>query len=406
MRQLWRSPTLRSAAVLGGAGLGFALANLILARALPTTEYALFTLVVALVNVGYAMAPAGIDGIVVRRHLEAGPHLLRRALLPSLAAGMVFAAIALAGYRTSIEIALLVLISTAAGGTLMVAAGQLQGEQRFGLSLTFHQSPNLCLFLAALAAAAAGATRARLPLFIWGGGFMLFAVAGWALLFRERLAKPHREAAFPWTEALSFAGVNAAGLLLVQLERLVIPYVLPLEELATYGVLAAIVGSLFRVLSMGVGYSLFPRLRAAPDIPHRRRLIAREVRLITVIVVLGSAAIWILTPLVEEWFLAGKYHLPGSLIVAALVVGVIKILNAFTKSTVSALAEPRELSIINLLGWVSVAVAIGAAVIGARWGLAGVIYGVGLGWLVRAISAMYLTARHLRLPATAPVAAP
>ena len=46
MRSLWRSATLRSVAVLGLSGLGFAVANLVLARALPTEEYALLTLVV------------------------------------------------------------------------------------------------------------------------------------------------------------------------------------------------------------------------------------------------------------------------------------------------------------------------------------------------------------------------
>ena len=53
---------------------------------------------------------------------------------------------------------------------------------------------------------------------------------------------------------------------------------------------------------------------------------------------------------------------------------------------------------VNVLGWVAVAVAVVAATAGARWGLAGVIYGVGIGWAVRAGSAFYLTSRHLRLP--------
>lgn len=120
------------------------------------------------------------------------------------------------------------------------------------------------------------------------------------------------------------------------------------------------------------------------------------------IVVSGSAAIWVLTPPVERLFLAGKYHLSGSLILAALITGVAKVLNAFTKSTVSALADTRELSAVNLFGWMSVVIAVVAATLGARWGLVGVIYGVGLGWLVRAVSAMYLTARHLRVPEVAP----
>jgi hypothetical protein len=81
-------------------------------------------------------------------------------------------------------------------------------------------------------------------------------------------------------------------------------------------------------------------------------------------------------------------------------------MNSFTKSTVTALATAPELSMVNILGWVSVALAIPAAMFGAKWGLAGVIYGVGFGWLLRALTALYVTLRHLRLPASIPVTAP
>ena len=62
--------------IYGASGLGFAGANLILARVLPTAEYGLFTLVIALVNLSFALAPSGVDGIVQRRQLDAGPILL------------------------------------------------------------------------------------------------------------------------------------------------------------------------------------------------------------------------------------------------------------------------------------------------------------------------------------------
>jgi O-antigen/teichoic acid export membrane protein len=55
VRKLWYSPTLRSVVIYGASGLGFAGANLVLARLLPTAEYALFTLVIALANLGCAV---------------------------------------------------------------------------------------------------------------------------------------------------------------------------------------------------------------------------------------------------------------------------------------------------------------------------------------------------------------
>ena len=388
--------------MLGLSGVGFAVANVMLARALTTTDYALFTLVVALVNVGYPLAPAGVDGVVNRLPLEAGPSLLRRILRTIVPAGLLFAAIGLVGYETSPSVTLMILVSTTAGGALMVAAGQFQSEQRFGISLALNQSPNVVLLLSAFWVVLAGTRGAGPPLLVWTAGFVAMAAAGWWLLFRERHAKPHRSVSFSWSEAFAIAGLSAAGLLLIQLERLLIPHLLPLHDLATYGVLAAIVGSLFRVLQMGVGYSLLPRLRAAPGVHERRRLIAREARLVIPIVALGSAAIWIATPYVERWFLSGKYHLSAALVLAALVTGVVKILNGFAQSTVSALADARELSVVSALGWAAVAIAVVAAIAGARWGLPGVIYGVGIGWLMRFSAALYMTARHLRLPAAAP----
>jgi O-antigen/teichoic acid export membrane protein len=390
--------------VYGASGLGFAGANLILARVLPTAEYGLFTLIIALINLGYALAPVGVDGIVQRRHLDAGPRLLWRTLIASFLVGGILVGVAELGYHMSSGMLAALFLSTVAGGAMAVAGAQFQSERRYAISLALTQSPNFTLLVAALAVVAFNSREVWLPIVISTLGFLLAATYGWWVLFRERNTKQGYGGWFPWGEALSIAGLNAAGLVLLQLDRLIIPQVLPVHDLATYGVLAAIVGSLFRVLQMGVGYTLVPRLRAAPTVEVRRRLIAHEAQLVGAMVVGGSVVIWFVTPLVERWFLQGKYHLGAALMLAALVSGVAKIMNSFTKATVTALASPAEVSMVNLLGWASVALAVPAAVFGARWGLVGVIYGVSLGWLTRAVTALYITLRHLRL--SSPVPAP
>jgi hypothetical protein len=405
VRRLWQSPTLRSAAVLGLAGASFAIANLVLARLLPTTEYALLTLVVALVHVGYPLAPGGVDWMVNRHQLEAGPRLLRQTMRVLVPVSLLFGAIGLIGYETSVPVALMIAFATLAGGALLVAAGQFQSEQRLWTSLAINQSPNLLLLVSALWVAVSGGRGASTPLLVWTGGLVLTAIVGWGVLFQERHAKPSRSVAFPWSEAFAIAGLSAAGVLLIQLDRLLIPHLLPLRDLATYGVLAAIVGSLFRVLQMGIGYSLLPRLRTAPGVLERRRMIAWEIQLVLSIVAVGSATIWVATPLVERWFLGDRYHLPPALVLAALVTGVVKIFNGFAQSTVSALADARELFLVSLLGWVAVGLAALGAIAGTRWGLTGVIYGIGFGWLVRAVISFYLIARHLRFPAATAVVA-
>jgi O-antigen/teichoic acid export membrane protein len=404
--RLWRSPTLRSAGVYAAAGGGFAGANLILARVLPQAEYAILTLVVALVNVGFAMAPLGVDGIVVRHHLEAGPRLLRKVLAATTLTAITFTGIGLAFYDVTPVLAAMVFVSILSGGTVVVAAAQFQAEQRFGISLAFLQSTNVVLLLAALVTVVSGVREAWLAILITTIGWVIAGIWGWTLLFQERHAKPHKSVDFRVREALAYSGVQTTGLILIQLDRLIIPHYLPLHDLATFGVLAAIAGSLFRVLQMGVGYSLVPRLRAAESVRERRRLVGHEARVVTGVVLVGSAAIAFLTPLVEHWFLQGKYHLTAALVLATIVSGVVKIFNAFTKAAASALATHRELGVVNLLGWVSLAIGIGAGMIGSHWGLAGVIYGVALGWFTRAVSALYIAARHLRYAEADPVGQP
>jgi hypothetical protein len=244
---------------------------------------------------------------------------------------------------------------------------------------------------------ATGARTAELAFVVLTVGLAVAAVFGWGLVLRER-HKASAPAAIPWSEALVLAGVSGAVMLFVQLERLVIPQVLSVADLALFGVLGAIAGSLFRLLQMGVGFGLLPRLRAATTVAERRLLIARELRFAIIISVAGAAGILVLTPLLERWFLEGKYHLSMALLVAALFSGIAKIAHAFARAAATALATPRELAFVNWAGWLSAALAVAAAVVAAPWGLTGVVYGIGLGWLAWAILAFGVVMHHLHLP--------
>ena len=99
-------------------------------------------------------------------------------------------------------------------------------------------------------------------------------------------------------------------------------------------------------------------------------------------------------------------HLAGTLVLAAIVSGIGKIANAFTKALASAMADPWERALVNIFGWVSVAISIVGAFVGARWGLAGLIYGVAIGWFMRSVFATVIILRHLRLPVSIPATAP
>jgi O-antigen/teichoic acid export membrane protein len=190
VKNLWSSPTLRTVALYGISGLAFAAANLILARVLPTAEYGLFTLVIALVNLGHALATGGVDGVVVRRHLKAGPKLLQRSMSAGLIVGLALTTIAGVVYHLTIPMLLVVFVSTVAGGLMMVAGARFQSEERFVISLALVQSPNLVLILAALTVVLSNEKGAWLPLLISALGFVLAASTGWWLLLSGRSVGP------------------------------------------------------------------------------------------------------------------------------------------------------------------------------------------------------------------------
>lgn len=397
MRYVPRS-TLRSMVVYGASGLAFLGANLLLARALATAEYALVTLVVALVTLGYHLAPVGLDGVVVRGRVDTGPALLKRVGAAAAIVGAALTAAALVFYGIAATTAALLMPACLAGALMLVAAARFQSEQRFVLALAFMTSPNLLLLAGAAATVALGQETAQVTLLVLTIGLAVSATIGWAIVLRERRSAAACPTEVPWHEAFALAGVSAAGMLFIQLERLVIPHLLPVEDLALFGVLAAIAGSLFRLLQMGVGFSLLPRLRNAATVFERRRLIGHEVRFAIAIAVSGAAGVLVATPLIERWLLADKYHLSTGLIVAALFSGVAKIAHAFARAAATALATQRELARVNGAGWVSVGLAVGAAFFATPWGLTGVVYGVGLGWLAWAAMMFAVVYRHLRLP--------
>jgi O-antigen/teichoic acid export membrane protein len=392
--KLPRSSTLMPMFFYAASGGAYAFANLLLARRLPERNYALFTLVLTMMTLAPALAAAGLDAVAVRGGLR---FVRRVALRVWLAAAAVAIALALATATYGVAPAGLglILVAGTAGGSTVVAAAEFQRRHRFVLSLMLLHAPNYALLAAAGLGTLAGVGGAWLPLAAMAAGFVVAAACGWRLVLAPS-PEATGSSAVPWREALALASTNVSGSIMTQLDRLIIPYVLPLGSLATYGALSSVAGSLFRVVQRGVGYALLPRLRAAPTVAERRRLVAGEARLVAVVALVGSLLIWLVMPAVEHWLLADRYQFSGPLVLATLVVGSTKLLQAFSRAAVTALADARELRLMNLFGWASLAISVAAAAVGARWGLVGVIYGVGLGWAFRTLAALAIMYQHLR----------
>jgi O-antigen/teichoic acid export membrane protein len=393
----------------GLGGVGFALGNLLLARALPPAQFGVFTLFFALVQIGVTLGPIGLEGQVNRR--PGGAVAATRALVTSTMVAAATAIFSWTQYGLNAALIVALVISITAGAISRVASAIFQSRLRFGLALTLSQGISVALLGMGAVAAIAGGARLWVLAALVAGYYVISASMGWRILARERPQGPPEEHSF--LEGLSLLGITAAAMILMQLERLLAPRLLTLEALATFAVVTTFVGSPLRMLQMGAGYTLLPRLSTASSSEQRRRLVRREA---VVVLLIGGAVVLVIlvaTPWVAGWLLAGKYHLSTALMIAALVSGAVKLADGFATTMVWALGSARQLAFLNWVSWTCAGVGVAGAWLGARWGLLGLMYGVTLAWVCRSAVAGTLAAKLLRgervtrdLPPGAPVRVP
>jgi O-antigen/teichoic acid export membrane protein len=392
---LWRSAALRAAAALGISGLALACGNLLLARVLPTGEFARFALFFAIVQIGINVGPFGADVILTRRHFDPGPHLHRQVFVTSAIAALVLAAIAKILYPLSNVLLALMLLAIAAGGVRVIAVSHFRSRQKFAVALLLTMSTNMGLLIASSIAFAVHADSAVLPAAAMAIALCIAAWLGSHAVAAGRTLTTNPAAGYPMSEAWSAVSFIGAGMVLGSLERLVTPGLLGLPALATFSVLATIAGSPFQMLHQGIGYTLLPSLRNAPNHAARRRVVIHEGLVAGAACVASSLVVWWLTPVIIRSVLADRYVIPWQLLLAAICVGYVKVFGSVASAAVNALGSGRDLARLSVAGWLAIAAAGLAAWFGARWGLSGVVYGVGVGWLLRALVAGRLAARYL-----------
>jgi hypothetical protein len=287
----------------------------------------------------------------------------------------------------------LLIICVCAGAIIMVAGAHFQAAQAFGRSLFYLRSQDFALLFASVAAIAVGAQRALTPFALLTAAFVAVAIAAW----RDAVgsAETGHGRRLSWHEAIAYLSLQLSGSLSMQLERLLTPVLLTLTDLATLGVVLALVGPPFRLLQMTAGYTLQPRLRAAESDAVRVRLLLSEGLTAAAIVLVISAVLWFATPLLTHLLLRDKVSVGPNLLFAVLVSGALKVSSGFAKACMTALASARELAFVGAIGWLAVAVAVLGAVVGARYGLSGLVYGVASGWALRVATAAWIVLRRL-----------
>jgi len=227
-------------------------------------------------------------------------------------------------------------------------------------------------------------------------GYALAGIFGWFKLLHKTQRDRSLRQSISAAEAISILGFSSALLFMIHIERLMIPRLLSIEALATFGVLMTVVGSPFHMLQLGISFTMLPRIRDANTGRRLRTLLKIESCFCFGTGILVGVIAWFIAPIMMDWVFSGKYVLSGGLILSAILCGLVKLLDSFVSTFITALGSSFELRLMGILSWVSFFVCVVGGYIGARWGLSGVIYGVGFGWFFRCIIATSFAVKYLR----------
>ncbi len=395
VRSLVSSPPAVSAGFFGLSGLSFALANLLFARVFSLEDYATLALLVAFVMFTSLIGMLGADGIVNRYRMAADRTLFLRVFASTSFVATATAAVIHTVYDVSGELAVVLAPVIVTVTLSRFCAAYLRSHFRLALSLFLNGSVNFSLLVAAIAGSLqliSGVLETMLLLLV-----LQFAIGFAAVIFvLKEYREPVSGIAYPWPEAVYYLLFSGSAAVLIQMERLITPAVLNLSDLAMLGVLLAIAGPPFRLLQFALGYDLLPRLRSASSASQRQKLLFDRCRLAIYLIVPMWGLVAIVVPVADTFFLSDDYTLSLSLISSVLVVGTVKAFTGIGDSFLTALASARRLRAVGVQSWVSIVASVLGATVGSSYGLEGVVYGVGLGWVARLALAVATIRRQFR----------
>jgi O-antigen/teichoic acid export membrane protein len=395
--RLLKSDSLRSAIGFAAGGAGFAAGNILLAKVMSPESFGVVALVLALNQFGVTFGPFGMEIVANRHRPRVGRRLGSFALAFATLTGMVAAAIAYFYYGLSAGIVALLLPMVMGSATGRVCSALFQGEHQFKLAMILSQAANYILLFIALLALGLSLNSEGFVLILMALGYVITSGLGWLVAYRT-VNKGRQEINLDvaFREGAAALGIGVGVEILSQFERLAIPKVGSVEMLGTYAVLAAVAGSPFRMIRIATAFSLVPRLRAVASAADARAVIVRESLTALSMAAASSVIIVLVAPLVFNTLLKGKYQIGLGLIGATIVVGLAKIWESFSTAITMSCGSPRSMATISVLAWICLAIAAGAMVIGARYGLLGILYGVGIAWALLAAGGSYLAVVSLQ----------
>jgi len=392
------SPAIKAASVFALGGAAFALANLVLARNLSMQDYGQFALMLAILNLGIPLGPIGLDAAILRHRPGPDKKLLRVSIVVGILIGALLAIGARLAYSLDMLVVFVLGIAIMAGSITRMCASVYQSENRFSVSLWLIQSQNITLIFAALAAGLIAAVTPATVFALFTTHWVLAAVTGWITLIYVSRIEIKANWEIPWREIPALFGYIITVQLAAQLDKLMLPKVLDIESLATFGVLSALVLAPYKVFQAGVGFTLIPGLRTAESEAERTKTIRHEAGTTMLAIAIGIVSGFFVAPLVADLFLAGKYELSNRLVGAAIFAGTARVLVMFVSSVVTALGNQKQLELLNRGSWLALLLSVIGGWWGAQWGLPGFIAGFALGSVVRVALASEIAVKVWRAP--------
>jgi len=379
-------------------GAGFALGSLVLARALPADGFAVVALVLALLQFGITCGPFGLEVVVNRYRPAPDGRLAKRAVLSGGVFGVAMALVANIYYQLSPADTGWLLLAVVAGTVNRIVVALFQADRRVLIAMTLTQIHNYVLLGAALLTLLCPQVSATDVVAIIACGYVASTLIGGGLYLRgpQDAARLTVDARVALHEGIVVVGIGVAVQVLTQFERLAIPKLASMADLATYAALASIAGAPFRALQLGVTYTLLPQLRAAPDAAAARHALWREGAIVATLALGSSLAAFALAPWVFHSFLHDKYPVGPGLIGAAVLVGLARVWEGFSTTSVSALGSARNMAHVSVLGWVCLALAAGGTGFGSAYGLTGIVLGTAFAWIVLSAGGTWIARRGFR----------
>lgn len=398
-----------AAVIVGLAGASLALGNLALAGSMSREAFGLISLVqaVAFFSSGFAslgaaqavprlVGPTMLPEVIPWRRL-----MLQVALVATIPVSIVCAFLSGVWYGWPLGTSFAAAILTAGLGLSSLGGNILRARGRALFGQMVVQAWRLVAFpalgLVAVGVPGAVSTTSILALFA-GVGLLAGAASVGAVWQTSRVGPvPSRVWKALWGDSRHFLGIAVSLAGLNYLDRLMIPQLLGLEELALYAVLWWVIGMPFTLAQAGIGFTLMPRLRMLSSRSEARAVLVAQAGAIgTLIVVGGTAMVFAAPPLVNAIY-AGRYDAPPTLALTLVLIGALRLIYVLPSSIVGAWADTRTLARFHWSGWPSLLVAVfGVWVGGVLAGMVGVALGTACGFAARVLAASFFAYRSWR----------